>query len=151
MKWFTHLLVFALGILLAFWLIPKKSEDIYFAKSQFSDTSNLIGGGQIISQVKADSIIDNYYVREKDVFPLRGSDGSKLRGFYVDGALLRKILDQPTCQGVRVFLGKHDSAKRREFTTVFVGSFPQTLKLNGDSVGGIYVDYVDPCPTHCPQ
>ena len=100
MKWFTHLFVFALGILLAFWLIPKKSEDIYFVKSQFSDTSNLIGGGQIISQVKADSIIDNYYVREKDVFPLRGSDGSKLRGFYIDGQLLRKILDQPTCQGV---------------------------------------------------
>ncbi len=102
-------------------------------------------------------MLKRYQEESKDLwYPLKvrlreANKDSVLRGFWLDRRMIDQIFGQGEgFDGIRIYFGKKHDAGKRQYSLVFIGTKPsQQLKKEGSEDGGLYFDYVDPCPTNC--
>jgi hypothetical protein len=144
------------------------NEDFTFSSvDELSLSATSVPQAQPISEDKARSLIKEYQDKQKGFFhirPLKTAEDSLLKGFFIDTGTIKKIISQDGCNGIRVYIAKHDSltnTKKRIYTLIFVGtakngtngikgnlSSSRNPDTNVDLTNIIY-EHVDPCPTNC--
>jgi|GEM_PF-1801105 hypothetical protein len=142
---------FGLGLLLYHLFFAKKSSAMTFGTVSESAGAQTFMRANRIPRDTAKILIRGF---QNNHHELETSTGKRLKGFFVDAASVRSILDQEGCNGIRIYFGLHHKniyGAKKMYTLILIGTRqdPERNGRNLDLEGDEIYEYVDPCPDNC--
>lgn len=92
-----------------------------------------LSAGEVISLTQAQSLTDEF----------KKNFGTETKAYLVDSLLIKSILDQEGCEGIRIYNGYDIDSGERNLVLVGVDESEKDL------ANGVILDKLAKCPSHC--